>query len=321
MVKSITEKLNFIRSVFGKYTLSRNGMDAAVRCPSCQAAPTKRKLSIRLDNDFYHCWVCGIKGRNLLYLLKKFARPEAIDIYLREFLSAESTHQDENVVASIFLPEDFSLILNATSRSSDPDFMACLRYLRTRGLTDADIWFFKVGVSNEFKFRRKVILPSFDGDGNLNFWVSRTIDDHVVPKYLNCHIDRNSMIFNELNINWVKPVILVEGPFDLIKAGDNAIPLLGSGLSYESRLFSTIANRQPDIYLALDTDVAEKSGRIAIKLSSFGCNVFRVPLGSHEDVGAMSREDFSYCLNEAVPWDMWSHVMDKISDIGSRSIL
>ena len=88
-MKSVTEKLNFIRSVFGEVTLSRNERDAAVKCPSCTSARGKRKLSIRIDDDYYHCWVCGIKGRNLVSLLKSLGRSDALDFYKGNEISDE----------------------------------------------------------------------------------------------------------------------------------------------------------------------------------------------------------------------------------------
>jgi len=321
IMKSITEKLNFIRSIFGEYSLSRGGTDAAVRCPSCKAAPGKRKLSIRLDNDFYHCWVCGIKGRNLASLLRKFARPETVTAYERDFLGVESTGTSSDEVEKIFLPKDFMLIMNAVEKTDDPDFIACLNYLKRRGLSERDIWFFKVGVSNQMNYRRRVIIPSFDADGNLNFLVSRSVDDHVIPKYLNCNVDRNSIIFNELNVDWRKPIIIVEGPFDMIKAGHNAVPLLGSGLAYESRLFKAIAKKQPTVYLALDKDASRKSQIIAKNIAAFGCPVFKVSIGDYNDVGEMTHAEFTARLQDAIPWSGWSQVSEKISSVTSNSIL
>jgi len=321
-MKSTTEKLNFIQSVFGRYTLSRDGTDAAVRCPNCKAQPGKRKLSIRLDNDFYHCWVCGIKGRSLINLLKNFARPESLTTYKRDFLGVESVHSDDDEIHErAFLPRDFTLIFNALHRGINPDFKACLNYLIGRGLTERDIWFYKIGVSAEPNYKRRVIFPSFDVTGNLNFVVSRTVDKHAFPKYMNCNVDRNSIIFNELNINWEQPIVIVEGPFDLVKAGDNAIPLLGSGLSHESKLFQKIIEAQSEVYLALDDDATLKSARIAKRLSSFGCKVFRVPLDDFDDVGEMSQEQFTSQKQRSAVWSLWSHVMDKIGEISSDGIL
>ena len=321
-MKSTTEKLIFIQSIFGRYTLSRDGTDAAVRCPNCKAPPGKRKLSIRLDNDFYHCWVCGIKGRNLINLLKNFARPEILAVYKNDFLGLDPTHfDDDSNDERAFLPKDFSLILNAVQQGINPDFRACLNYLIGRGVTDRDIWFYKLGVSNDPNYRRRIIFPSFNETGNLNFIVSRAIDRYVVPKYMNCNVDRNSIIFNEINVDWNRPIIIVEGPFDLVKAADNAIPLLGSGLSYESKLFQKIIEAQSDVYLALDNDALAKSNRIAKRLLSFGCKVFRVPMDNFSDVGEMTNEQFIRQKGMSEAWNLWSHVMDKIGEISSDGIV
>lgn len=311
-MKSSTEKLKFIRSVFGEYSLSRNERDAAVRCPSCAPVRGKRKLSIRIDDDFYHCWVCGIKGRNLVPLLKKFGTPDSLGYYKKNFLGADTTAEEEDIVRSARLPEDFQLLYIALRGFANPDFKACLNYLLDRGLTERDIWYYKLGVSCRPGFMRRVIFPSFDEEGKLNFVVSRSIDKHVIPKYLNCNVDRNEIIFNELFLNWSKPLTVVEGPFDLLKAGDNAVPLLGSGLSDSSKLFQKIIENRSDVYLSLDADAKKKTDRIAKKLSSYGCSVSIVPLGNYSDVGEMSNSQFQEQKRQARPWTTWGHVLDKI---------
>ena len=70
---STSEKASFLRKVFGPLELSRDKINVAVKCPACSKTSGKKKLVIRLDDDRYHCWVCGIKGRNLLSLIKKYA--------------------------------------------------------------------------------------------------------------------------------------------------------------------------------------------------------------------------------------------------------
>ena len=80
-------------------------------------------------------------------------------------------------------------------------------------------------------------------------------------KYLNPPVGRD-IIFNELNIDWDEPVILVEGVFDAIVAGYNAIPILGSTLREESKLFQAIVIHDTPIYLALDEDAKKKQGYI-----------------------------------------------------------
>ena len=64
--------MKFLHKVFKESLLTKGGVEAIARCPEC-GTPGKKKLCIRLDNYFYHCWVCGIKGRSIGWLLKKYS--------------------------------------------------------------------------------------------------------------------------------------------------------------------------------------------------------------------------------------------------------
>ena len=147
--------------------------------------------------------------------------------------------QDKQESRGISLPKDFKLLAMSTA-SNDPDVKAVKRYCQARGLSQDDLWFFKIGTSDENRWRRRVIVPSFDVHGQLNYFVARAIDENRRPKYDNPDVDRVPIIFNEINVDWSKRVILCEGAFDAFKCGENAIPMLGSDLNEQSALFNAI---------------------------------------------------------------------------------
>jgi len=256
--------------------------------------------------------VCGIKGRNLIPLLKQFGSTTSLSLYKKNFLGSDGTYDEEEEVRRATLPDDFMLLLHATANERNPDFKACLNYLISRGITERDIWFYKLGVSAQPGFSRRIIFPSFDDEGKLNFVVTRAVDNYVIPKYLNCNVDRNDIVFNELFIDWSDDVTVVEGPFDMIKASYNAVPLLGSGLSESSILFKRIVENKSTVYLSLDSDAKKKTGRIAKLLTSFDCCVNIIPMGSFADVGEMTPAQFLERKNHASQWTQWAHVLDKI---------
>ena len=77
------------------------------------------------------------------------------------------------------------------------------------------------------EYQHRVIIPSFDDEGNVNFFVGSSYTDDWM-KYKNPQVSKD-IIFNDLNIDWEDDIILVEGAFDAMKC-KNAIPLLGSTL-------------------------------------------------------------------------------------------
>ena len=60
------KKVSALKAAFGTIEVSRDGEDVSVKCPKCaKHGSSKKKLVINLDKGMYHCWVCGIKGRNI----------------------------------------------------------------------------------------------------------------------------------------------------------------------------------------------------------------------------------------------------------------
>ena len=102
-------------------------------------------------------------------------------------------------------------------------------------------------------------------------------------------------------IEWNKPIILVEGAFDAIKSGANSIPLLGSSLRENSKLFQAIVQNSPPVYLALDSDARDKAAYIARRLMEYGVELYKIDLKEYNDVGEMTKEEFTSLLEETVP--------------------
>ena len=92
-----------------------------------------------------------------------------------------------------------------------------------------------------------------------------------------------------MNIDWDEPIVLVEGVFDAIAAGENAIPILGSTLREQSRLFQAIAIHDTPVYMALDHDAEKKAEWIIKSLLKYDLEVFKVPI-DEADVGEMEEK-------------------------------
>ena len=316
-----TEKIAFIQRVLGQTSVSRDGRNVAVACPSCRDAE-KKKLAIRLDDWQFHCWVCGEKGRTLVPLLRKHSLPEVLSFYREKFLGQVLAHTQapgEIEDEPLALPEGFILLAEATERK-DPDVRAALSYLSRRGVDLDLMWRFKLGLCSSGRFRRRIIMPSFDEHGDLNYFVARTIDS-VTPKYLNCNANKRRMIFNDISIDWDKPVTVCEGPFDLMKCDRNTTCLLGSSLSEDSLLFKKIVANETPVILALDADMQKKTQQFASTLSSYGCDVKILDLCGKKDVGEMTTSEFVSAKDSANAWKQKDYMIFKIGLIRSASLL
>lgn len=313
MTISHDDKISFLRKVFGSVHVPTGSGDPAVSCPKCKN-PSKKKLAIRLDDDRVHCWVCGLGGRllNILVTYRSSFVHEYITRFGKKTVAFAPTDYDKKPIE---LPKGFKL-LAFNQVSNDPEVRWALNYLRKRGLTERDLWYFKFGISSDASMRRRVIMPSFDADGNLNYYTGRSIDEGAFRKYMNCDCEKKAIIFNELNIDWSQELTLVEGPFDLTKCDENATCLLGSSLSEDSKLFSCIYNHRTPIILALDSDMADKSWqRIARMLASYDIPVKILQLEGFKDVGEMTKDQFLHAKSHAVEWDRQSALLMKIQRV------
>lgn len=300
---SVGEKIAFIESVFGKANVSRDTRNVAVWCPTCASTDkNKRKLVIRTDNDMCHCWVCGFKAKSLGPLLRKFARVR-LEEYKERF--SPTTYvgslegDDACKVEKLVLPVGFRLL--ALAPSHDLSAKAAKNYIFKRGLGEQDLWRYKFGVADEKELLNRVIVPSFDATGELNFYVARAIG-RAKPKYHNSTVARTDMIFNELNIDWTKRLVICEGAFDMVKCGDNATPLLGSDLTEEYALFDKIVTNGTPVALALDNDMEHKNHRFAQRLAGYDIDVVMVNLGDNHDPGDMTKKKFAEALKNARQW-------------------
>ena len=284
--------------------MSINGINFDVRCPICAPTdPSKKKLSIRTDTSANHCWVCGWKSRTIVPLIRKYGSQEQLSQFKELFGISDGDSQGQLVTGEkqqkkLELPKDFQLLTLANV--SDPDVKAAWRYVVSRGLTENDAWYFKFGVSNEPRWKRRVIMPSFDSEGNLNYFTARAIDKDRKPKYDNPDVDKNPVVFNDINLDWSKQIVLVEGPFDLVKCPENTTAILGSDLDERHEVFNKILLLNTPVALALDGDMWEtKMPKIYKKLEEYNVDVVVVDVRPWGDPGSMSRPEFQIALNEA----------------------
>lgn len=313
------ERVEILSKALGTCTLDRKGLNAAFRCPDCGDSK-KQKLIVRIDTGQYHCWVCDARGASVAKILRRIS-PEVAARWEGVTGSHQRRFLDEVVEApKVEIPMGFKLLAESLD-SRDPDTRDCVEYVQNRGLGIREMWYFRLGFVRRGKLSRRVIMPSFDSEGNLNYWTARSIDDRSIGKYVNPPVPRGEFIFNELNIDWRQELTLVEGPFDLTKCDSNATAILGSNMSKKSALFQAIARNRTPVILALDSDMPEKQHKWAKALSEFDVPVRVLDLGDHKDVGEMSRQEFLEAKSKARNWNKFQGIIDLSRIMRSGSIL
>ena len=320
-IKTTSEKLEFFTKVFGKPGKFSDGVNAPFCCPRCNKNKQKKKFTVRLDNDISHCFVCGLKGRNLKSIIREFNN-KYLKEYVEDFLNEDSLAEEiEEEEIKLHLPEGFKL-LSLELDNNSPDIKAALRYLKERNISERDMWYYKFGISKSNPtYKRRVIMPSVDETGELNFYTARSIDNSDWMKYLNASIDKVDIIFNEVNIDWSKELTIVEGPFDLVKCDNNSTCALGSYISPRSKLFQKIIENQTPIILSFDSDAIDKMMKVAKNLYNYDIRVKILILKGDRDIGDLTKKEFLEVKKTAKIYSPRSMLSHKISKIASRSLL
>lgn len=312
-----SRKIKLLEAAFGEGSLEPSEENFHLCCPVCDdTRKSKKKLYVSLETGWYNCWVCNTSGKNINFLFRKHAKQYSSQCQELFPDNAKISHEVVEEKIIVELPSDACLV---GISGKDPDNRDVYRYLQNRGMTRLDMYRWRVCVSQEFYFRRKAIFPSFDADGNLNYYVARAIDQTKF-KYHNAKVPKSRVIFNEVDLDWNDPIILVEGVFDAVKCPDNTAIALGSTLSKESQLFKKLRQHRSTVIVAFDEDAEMKSHAVCKKLHRAGCTVYKVTVREN-DLGSRSKEAVEDILRTAEPWTQISLLNHKISSIKSGSIL
>ena len=264
--------LSLTESVLGK---SRSGSkdNHAFFCPFCNHH--KQKLEIDLTSQHWHCWVCNAKGRKLVHLFAKLhverSKIQQLLSILDEF--DYRPRRTETQSKAVNLPPEYKPLWKI---EKSPEYRNAAAYLKSRGITIFDILRYRIGYCANGEYAGKIIIPSYDHEGQLNYFVGRSYYEHDSYKHKNPQISKDIVGF-DLMINWKLPIILVEGAFDAITIKRNAIPLFGKIIS--SALKQKIVNNQvKEIYVCLDQDAKKQAIDTAEYFMNNGIDVYFVDM-------------------------------------------
>ena len=284
------EAKRILNEVLGYF--KESGQELLFKCPSCNHH--KRKLSVNLDKNAFKCWICDYRGRNLRRLVRRYGSYVQLSKWdkitnrfdLANFADLFMDQSDREEEIKVELPQEFRTL---TSKDRPLISNPAYRYLRERGLNKDDILKWKIGYCYEGQYRNRIIIPSFNDDGDTNYFIARSYSGDSY-KYKNPRASKN-IVFNELFIDWDQDLVIVEGVFDAIVAG-NAVPILGSTLRADSRLIQKIVYNDTPVYIALDPDAEAKERKIIQTLLKYDIELYKIDVSGYEDVGSMPKEIF-----------------------------
>jgi len=242
-------------------------------CPTCSMdkdmpeGDGKGNLEVNYQKDVFKCWVCkdthNMYG-SIIKLIKKYGNEKILRDY-RLFKPEAFLSDKDKQHLSISLPEGYKQLIDCDNK--DFKYSSAMKYLRDRGITDDIIIKYKIGYTTKGKFFNRIIIPSYDEDGILNYFIARWFDwNFNKTKYLNPDVEKQEIIFNEYLINWDATIYLVEGVFDHVVV-PNSIPLLGKFIS-DDLLYKLLEKASANVVVLLDGDAIDDAERLYNKLNS-----------------------------------------------------
>jgi len=303
--------LNILEKVLGRSKKS-SWNNYAFFSPFTIHRKQKLQIDLTIDSDVnsrpinrWHCWITGRKGMSIYSLfnqpelrdrvtpeireeLNSFFKDLKFNVFIREEINQQQKQYENQ------LPKEFQYL----TEHSTLDAQIAIRYLlNERNLTKDDIIRYGIGYCPRGRYCDRVIVPSYDEGGVLNYFIARDFKDVHYLKYRNPKRDANIVGF-ESYINWNEPIILVEGIFDAIAVRRNAIPLMGKQLSEELK-YKLYVNDVKEIYVALDGDANKDAVSIITYLQNAGMEVYRVPI-YEEDPADLGHKRFWERMEQAV---------------------
>ena len=259
--------VNILDDVLGPGT-SMKGDEQAHYCPFCHHH--KKKLQINLQSQKWHCWVCDSKGKRIQSLLRRLhvdshKLKKIYEIYGDDYVVYSNNTEDEKV--ELRLPNEFRSLLEEP-KGINPLFRKVKEYARKRGISEGDIKRYNIGYCDSGHYANRIIIPSYDRDNRLNYFIARSVFDEEKFKYKNPPVSKNVIMFED-QINWNEPITLVGGVVGAMAVNLNAIPLLCKFLP--KTLNDTIYKKEvKGINILLDEDAQEQALHYTIQYQNQG---------------------------------------------------
>ena len=248
-------------------------------CPRCienKGSNESRKynLECNIQRGVFKCWSCTAEDDDMhgsiVKLIKMYGNETLLAEYkdvIRSIMDSELyrlhfSNNDFNIDTSIIqkdelkFPESYQLF-----KKDKPFNKTAMKYLNERGISWDIIERYKLGFTGfqdeNKKSSYRIIIPSYNAFGELNYWVGRNYLPVDRVKYDNPKTEKKDIIFNEEKLVWDADITLVEGPFDHIVV-PNSVPLLGKALNNGYKLYWELISRaNANVNIFLDADAKD----------------------------------------------------------------
>lgn len=272
--------LGLLESVLGKSKPDKNGIDHMFHCPVCKHK--KPKLVVNIKTGQYNCWTCHppTKGKSPVSLFKKLGIGVDKQKEMKGYFSNDKTSIEKPDFERVELPKEF-IPLSKIPKGISPEYKHAITYLKNRSISTDDIKKYNIGYCSSGRYRNRIVVPSYDKSGTLNYFIARSFEKEARLKYDAPSCSKTEIIGFEYYINWKIPVILCEGSFDAIAIKRNAIPLFGKTIP-KALMLRLAQSEVKTVYIALDNDALKEALTYAENLINMGKEVYLIELGGKD---------------------------------------
>ena len=300
--------IEILEDIFGDYKLHSDYKgQISFDCPVCSydikqldRGDGKGNLEINYKRGVYKCWSCAETHDthgSIFKLVKKYGNPRQNKKFL--LLMPEEVDEVKRVYKKVYLPREFVSFKNVSQGLKlTPQFKQAWNYIKKRNITDEMIEKFNIGFCYTGLYENRIIIPSYDTELMLNYFIARSYLSKTKLKYKNPEVQKEIIIWNEHLINWEERLYIVEGAFDSIFV-PNSIPMLGKFMS--DNLFKTIyTSAKKDIVIVLDPDAWNDATKLYHKMNcgKLMGRVFIVKLEGNEDIADLKGDLSNYEIKQ-----------------------
>jgi len=288
--------LGLLESVLGRSRPDKNGKDHAFYCPVCKHK--NPKLIVNVISGQYNCWTCHppTKGKTPVSLLKRLQVSSEVLLEMKKYFKNDKSKVEDYVQTVVTLPQEF-ISLSIIPKNINLDYRRAMAYLKKRNISDLDIKKYNIGYCPTGRYRNRVIIPSYNKNGQINYFIGRSYEADAFLKYDAPSCSKSDIIGFEFLINWKIPVILCEGSFDAIAIKRNVIPLFGKTIP-KALMMKLVESEVKTVYLALDRDALKESMTYAENLINMGKEVYLIELNG-KDPSDLGFENITKLLHKA----------------------
>ena len=211
----------------------------------------KPKLAVNLVTQRWQSWIdTNAKGRSIFSLFKRLQVPSNYFAELSKIVklpkNSKLADTEEEYVS---LPYEYKRL---TETHVDFAYKKALTYLKERGIESHDIERYDIGYCDKGDYAGRIIVPSYDNDNKLNYFLARDFTGKAYLKYKNPPVSKDVVVF-ENQIDFTEPLVFCEGVFDAIAIRRNAIALLGKNIPNKLKM-RLVEYSVKEITIVLDKD-------------------------------------------------------------------